>query len=169
MSAILDLLTRIVEEKGVSKMILGIKEEMEEIERIELIKNKFYDLLDYYSYYSIREDLSVIRDELKLPESEYECDEYDGEFQVSKEEYDEYDSATCHKHGNTDYESIFYHLGDDLEDLPEECLNDAGYLINPDFDYVKKYKSIFNEYDDFQCLELDETIDYMRSIGYEYV
>ena len=56
MSAILDLLTRIVEEKGVSKMILDIKEEIEELEEIEHCKKakaKFEELLRFYTYYHV--------------------------------------------------------------------------------------------------------------------
>ena len=56
MSAILDLLTRRVEEKGVSKMILDIKEEMEKQQRIE---DKFNELIKYYTLreaYAFRND-----------------------------------------------------------------------------------------------------------------
>ena len=56
MSAILDLLTRRVEEKGISKMILDIKKEIEEQEEIEHCKKakaKFEELLRFYTYYHV--------------------------------------------------------------------------------------------------------------------
>ena len=112
MSAILDLLTRRVEEKGISKMILDIKEEIETQEKIEA---KFNELLRFYSFYTGLEPNPDQNDELEpIHRNIYQLEKLDDISSLTPLSGD----ATIYDKVCIYWKYILYHMEEDILRIP---------------------------------------------------
>ena len=145
MSAILDLLTRRVEEKGISKMILDIKEEMEEIARCEEAKSKFDELLRFYTYYCVAIPHTVRTDMMvQTRMNRFEIESNDAVRPAFR-----YDDITPTLYGNSNihWNYILFHMGNDIKRIPAELYKETslpnrttlgGIYLNEDIQYLNE-------------------------------